>query len=153
MGYILNIGEAAIETDSETGPRFYVEPATINSFSETTTFNEFRISYSEMHQLAKDTGLYQLFFGNGWNGREYTDCGPDFYRRKPLLRDASGATGLTLADARYINRQRMAYLAQINMAHEEGMKVDNRPIFFLGWLDTHVCYAVTNCNIPILAVR
>jgi hypothetical protein len=161
MGYNLTIGEAVIECSDDwirIGADHITHPDAPDHCPYTGKGNSRSPSYGAWHDFCKEAGIYQLFYGSGWDRdqRRYIPA-EDFYRETIWLDDHPGCAVIVPADLGYIRSARI----QRESANggrspgfwtEDGADNGTDPVLArLLWLEFWVEWALNNCKNPIIA--
>ncbi len=165
MGYDISIGNARLAYyKGDEHMRIRVEPATHPDAPAHCPFtkdgNSRSPSYTAWHDFCRDAGITELFYGQGWDRTQcrYTECTDGFHRETPLLAEHPGAFPLLQEDLSYIKAARVKREAT-NGGKPPGFwggdgSIDNGNDHVLArllWLEFWIDWALTNCEMPIIA--
>jgi hypothetical protein len=164
MGYNITIGELDVFYDQEDSyigltAKVVEEENAPDHCKYTGKGNSRSPSYTAWSVFCEEAKISELFYGQGWSSefRQYLNCGEDFHREVPLLRDHPGAQPITQKDLNYIQYKLKNYQETNPNAVPgfwEEYNVDNGkdPVLArLIWLEFWMNWALENCERPVIA--
>lgn len=169
MGYTITIGNAVFATDTcetETFLRVEAEhaandaaPVFLND-GMTGNSNSRSPSYTGWSAFCRDTGVYELFYGGGWDreARANRPCSEGFHREYGLLQNHPGFAAINRHDADFVSAALFAYHAKhtnatpgFNDWNGNGDATnEDANMARLIWLEYWMRWAVENCERPIV---
>lgn len=167
MGYNLKIGEAKIHFDSEyAAVRIetdgFKNPDAPTFPNDTMTENtSWRFpSYTGWSEFCKESGLYPLFYGKGWDPvyrQNVTDEETIPWRERPILDHHPGVALIVFKDLDFIRKCLKQYkkTAPKKKPGFEGWNGEDADVYDpilarLIWLEYWFDYALKNCKVPVM---
>jgi hypothetical protein len=169
MAYNITIGEAQFEDMSYGDSAGLRVEARRESHDNAPTFanddmtgsgNCRSPSYSVWTNFCRDTGIYDLFYGNDRSARYYESEVPGMHREQPILADHPGFAAINEHDVAYVKRALDAYRLKHPNAQPgfddwetregEGVTMQDANMARLIWLHYWMDWAVKNCERPIV---